>query len=258
MISLTRAEHSQNPARLSRSSATPSGSADLFEQQLTEAVEGRRSGSGVGSRSELNVKAPEAQNSAGNRQIVVTVKNPSNVPASQSTPPATSPADPLAASAPTSALLAGLLPSNVQPAAPDSAAPSGPPPAPQPMTEEDAYWAMQPPAVQALRDMPYDQRMVAAQQLAHQGYAIDVPIMVWGWDPLKTMTLRQQDGYTWAPSMLQASIPQAPGLGAPGLASYDPKNPPAGSIQVSTAFAIGTSDGLPGPSVVSTSSNVPV
>lgn len=108
------------------------------------------------------------------------------------------------------------------------------------MTPDQAYWAEQPPAIQALQNMPDDQRYAYAQQLASQGYTIDVPIMVWGWDPLSTMIQRQNDGLTWTPSALQSDIPVAPGDSFPGLQSYDPNNPPAGSIQVTTAFAIGT------------------
>ena len=79
------------------------------------------------------------------------------------------------------------------------------------MTPDQAYWASQPPAVQALQNMPDDQRYAAAQQLANEGYTIDVPIMVWGWDPLATMVMRQDDGLTWVPSAMQADIPVAPG-----------------------------------------------
>src|SRR5581483_7473259 len=56
------------------------------------------------------------------------------------------------------------------------------------MTPTDAYWAEQPPAVQALRNCPNDEKFSMAQDLAKQGYAVDMPIMVWGWDPLVTMT----------------------------------------------------------------------
>jgi len=108
------------------------------------------------------------------------------------------------------------------------------------MTPDEAYWAEQPAAVQALQNMPLEDRGPAAQALAEQGYKIDVPIMVWGQDPLTTMVMRQQDGYTWVPSAMQADCPMPPGLSMPGLANYDPNNPPAGSIQVTTAFANGT------------------
>lgn len=108
------------------------------------------------------------------------------------------------------------------------------------MTPDQAYWAQQPAAVQALQYMPDDQRFAAAQDLANQGYTIDVPIMVYGWDPLATMVVRQNDGLTWVPSALQPNIPVAPGDSFPGMPSYDPNNPPAGSIAVSTSFAMGT------------------
>ena len=72
-----------------------------------------------------------------------------------------------------------------------------------------------------------------ATQLASEGYSIDVPIMVWGWDPSITMAMRQADGYTWVPSALQNPVEDAPGLPSLGtVAAYNPNNPPAGSISV--------------------------
>ncbi len=108
------------------------------------------------------------------------------------------------------------------------------------MTPDDSYWAEQPTAVQALRDMPESDRQLAATDLAKKGYTIDVPIMVWGWDPLTTMVERQNYGYTWTPSALQAPVQLPPGLSFPGLPSYDAANAPAGSIKVTTDFAEGT------------------
>lgn len=96
---------------------------------------------------------------------------------------------------------------------------------------DDAYWASQPAAVQALRDAPGDQRLQMATQLAQEGYSIDVPIMVWGWDPYTTTNERIADGYTWMPSALQSPIAVAPGLNFNGE-SYNPNDPPAGSIAV--------------------------
>ena len=106
-----------------------------------------------------------------------------------------------------------------------------------PDAADDAYWNAQPAAVQPLRTMANEtQRAELAQQLASEGYKIDVPIMVWGWDAAKTTALRQSYGYTWVPSLgEQASIPVAPGLTFPGLPSYDPNNPPPGSILVPPA-----------------------
>jgi len=100
---------------------------------------------------------------------------------------------------------------------------------------DDAYWAGQPPAVQALRGMTDEnQRMVLADQLQQQGYSIDVPVMVWQWDPSVTTSMRQSFGYTWIPALGQAPIQMAPGLGGFGV-GYDPNNPPPGSIIVPPA-----------------------
>jgi hypothetical protein len=98
---------------------------------------------------------------------------------------------------------------------------------------DDAYWARQPPAVQQLREIESEpQREQLAAQLASQGYSIDVPVMVWGWDAGLTTQLREADGYTWVPSALQQPISEAPGINVPGLTPYDPSHPPAGSILV--------------------------
>jgi hypothetical protein len=101
---------------------------------------------------------------------------------------------------------------------------------------DNLYWAQQPAAVQPLRTMPESERQNYAQQLAAEGYKIDVPIMVWGWDPSMVTSMRQADGYTWVPSAMQNPVEVAPGLGALGnLAAYDPNNPPPGSIAVPPA-----------------------
>lgn len=98
---------------------------------------------------------------------------------------------------------------------------------------DDAYWAKQPPAIQQLREIEDpDERKAQAVQLAGQGYSIDVPIMVWGFDAGKTTALRQQYGYTWVPSAMQNPLQLAPGLSFPGMQDYDPAHPPAGSIMV--------------------------
>jgi hypothetical protein len=99
---------------------------------------------------------------------------------------------------------------------------------------DHAYWASQPPAVQALQNMQNpEQRAALGAQLASEGYSIDVPIMVWGWDPSITMAMRQSEGYTWVPSALQTPVEDAPGLASFGSATaYNPNNPPAGSISV--------------------------
>ena len=89
---------------------------------------------------------------------------------------------------------------------------------------DDIYWLAQPPAIRALRNLPSGtDRDVKALALAQSGYFLDVPIMVWNWDPVSTMGVRQQLGFTWVPSALQAPL-NGIGTGAP----------PPGSIRVST------------------------
>jgi hypothetical protein len=97
---------------------------------------------------------------------------------------------------------------------------------------DQAYWASQPPAVQELQNIQNPaERAEVATQLAQEGYTIDVPIMVWGWDPQITTQIRQADGYTWVPSARQPPVEVAPGLTFDGT-SYNPANPPPGSISV--------------------------
>lgn len=110
----------------------------------------------------------------------------------------------------------------------------------KPQNETDAYWALQPKEVQALKNLQgLEQRAAKAKELMQQGYAVDHEIMVLGYDPYMTMKTRQELGYTWVPAMGQANIPLGPGLSYPGLPSYDPRNPPPGSIPVSISFAKG-------------------
>jgi hypothetical protein len=98
---------------------------------------------------------------------------------------------------------------------------------------DDAYWAKQPAAVQQLREIQDpDQRKQLGAELAAQGYSIDVPIMVWGWDAGVTTQLRKSAGYTWVPSALQQPVSAAPGITGSGITPYDPAKPPAGSIAV--------------------------
>jgi len=108
-----------------------------------------------------------------------------------------------------------------------------PPPSPPTVLSDDAYWAAQPAAVQQLRTMDDSyQRAALGAQLASQGYSIDTPVMIWGWDPHLTTQLRQSFGYTWVPSAMQAAITAAPGITGAGITPYDPNHPPPGSISV--------------------------
>jgi len=210
---------------ISPQGATPSGSISSFTDQLAAALEGYLSQAGDGSHLEIDIQATQSQNS-GVRQFIVTVKDPAGESQQSNTGGS-------AASAGTasSAALPGGTPAKVQAQA--DSAPAAP------MNEMDAYWAMQPPEVQKLRDITdLAERSDLAQHLANQGYTIDKAIMVWGWDPLKTMQTRQMYGYTWGPSLNQANVP-VPGIVFPGQTPYDPTSPPPGSILVNTDFAKG-------------------
>ena len=96
-------------------------------------------------------------------------------------------------------------------------------PASEPLTFDQAYWANQPAAVQQLQNIQDpQQRTQVAEQLAGQGYSVDVPIMVWGWDPGTTMAARQSMGYTWVPSAEQQPVGSGTRRNVRGGASYNP------------------------------------
>jgi hypothetical protein len=234
MVNLTSGILDTNATNsVSLMNAKATGSVDAFAQQLESAIEGYLAKSGNGSHFEIDVTSPSGQNSAAGSQFTVTVKSLDPAPAatSGSTAPATAAAvTPSVTTATTNSGAASATSETALTAAQRAK-----------MTPTDAYWASQPPAVQVLRTTPDDQKPAVAQQLANQGYAIDVPIMVWGWDPLATMIERQTAGYTWVPSALQPAIQEAPGIdGVVGATPYAANFPPAGSIPVTTAFAEGT------------------
>jgi hypothetical protein len=98
---------------------------------------------------------------------------------------------------------------------------------------DNAYWGAQPAAVQQLRGIDnLAERQQLGEQLANEGYSIDVPIMVWGWDAGKVTAARESYGYTWVPSALQAQVSAAPGVTGAGITPYNSTDPPSGSIQV--------------------------
>jgi hypothetical protein len=227
--SITGSQSSNILAGLSTPQTTPSGSMASFTEQLAAALEGYLAQSSNNSNLEIDIQSTQSQNS-GVRQFIVTVKNPDSAPAqadsapgnsgSVSTPAASVQTPSAQASAvqntPTDQAQANLLQAQI-----------------------NAYWAAQPPAVQQLRNLETSgERSILAQQLADQGYTVDVPIMVWGWDPMNTMLTRQIYGYTWVPGMNQPAA-STPGLTVGNQIAYDPKHPPPGSIAVNTDFAKG-------------------
>jgi hypothetical protein len=68
----------------------------------------------------------------------------------------------------------------------------------------EQYWAAQPPAVRKLHSAPLEaDRLSEARALAAAGHIIDVPIMVFGFDPDRMMEVRENLGFLWVPSALQ-------------------------------------------------------
>ena len=200
--SVTDSQSSNFLAGISPQQTTPSGSTDSFTQQLAAAVEGYLAQSSNNSNLEINIQSTQSQDS-GVRQFLVTVTNPDS------------------ASAPAATTAASVVPSSAPTTAPAATAPTN---------EMDAYWAAQPPAVQQMRNLPdLTSRSEMAQTLTEQGYTVDTQIMVWGWDPMKTMAMRQMYGYSWAPAWGQSETPT----------QNDPSSPPPGSIAVNTNFANG-------------------
>ena len=184
------------------SNAQPSAlSSQSFESELSEAISDALTKLGV---------------DPGSVQLTVQDSDGNNIGTSQNSVPASSPAS----SPPTTP-------------APVAAAALASTPAASTVSFDDQYWSKQPVAVQQLRDIPdQNERTQLGEQLAGEGYSIDVPVMVWGWDPSVTTQLRQSYGYTWVPSGLQPAVESAPGINDPGLTPYDPNHPPAGSIAV--------------------------
>ena len=230
MLNSASATPATNPTTLfSIPKASSTSATNSFAQQLAAELAGLLNQAGDSANLEIDIKAEPRQDS-GARQFLVTVRD-----ASAGAPPSAAPvASTLSTVAPTSS------------PAPEAAASVSPAPAKRlangkpVLNEADAYWATQPPAVQQLRDLPTDAaRSSMAHDLADQGYLIDVPIMVWGWDPLATMIVRRNQGFTWVPSAKMDSLKVAPGISFPGLPSYDPKNPPDGAIPVTTDWAKG-------------------
>jgi hypothetical protein len=218
------------------SAATPAPSISSFTEQLAAALEDYLNQSGTGSHYEIDIDASQGQD-PGTRQFVVTLKDPIPVAAPAATPAQDIPQDPApVVETPASAASVPTASTPAPTPASDVSAPQGVPVAQRPAYY---YWQAQPPAVRELAGLSGDERVARAQELANQGYLIDVPIMVWGWDPYLVMKERQEVGYTWVDSMNRQGNESMPGHPFVGMTPYDPFNPPSGSIPVSLDFAKG-------------------
>lgn len=71
--------------------------------------------------------------------------------------------------------------------------------------------------------------MATAQKLASQGYFIDVPIMVWGWDALMTMTQRINDGVKEYPDLLDVNT-RVPSTNVSDYPAVPIPAPPTGDL----------------------------
>jgi hypothetical protein len=224
-----------NTSASGQNSGAPRKALDSFHGELSEAVSSTMEKFGIhpnevkSSNTHANVLSTISDKPV--RSIPPEPGSPSSPvtsPSSTSPAPSTGPYDPFAQGGSSTPSPSGSS------AAPGSSTESTSAPLDGQQAFDNAYWAEQPAAVQALRTMQNSgERTALATQLANEGYSIDVPIMVWGWDPSITTSMRQSYGYTWVPSALQSGIEMAPGLPSVGTqAAYDPNNPPPGSIAV--------------------------
>jgi hypothetical protein len=237
--STTGAQAAGAVSPISIPSQSAKNSTNSFAQQLAASLESYLNQAGIGSGLEIDINPTQSQNS-GERQFTVTIKDPSAMASNPASPAAaatvtTNPAASSSPATPNSVVTVGSTGLTADFLASDPYILMGP------QSSADTYWAAQPPAVQQLRDIPDTEGKIAlGSQLAQQGYKIDPQIMLYGWNPAAVMKNRQDAGYTWVPSFSQASILVPPGMTFPGLPTYDPNNPPAGSIRVTTDFSAAT------------------
>jgi len=230
-------------APASQTSQLSSLSAQSFTTFLSEALSETLSKFGIDPNSfQLTLTNQTGQTSATSSNPVTstaTSSQPASTPNTASTPtPAAATllaaSQPPVAIAPAAANLApATAPAVSTPQIADASSGSNSQPYYASTPADDAYWSAQPAAVQQLRGIDnLVERKQLGEQLANEGYAIDVPIMVWGWDAGKVTAARESYGYTWVPSALQQQVSAAPGVTGGGVIPYNSSHPPAGSIQV--------------------------
>jgi hypothetical protein len=243
MVSATHRVDAHSPMVSSAaSSSNPSSSTSSFTQELATALEGYLNKSPSGSQLNVNISEVPGQKAGGSQFLVTVTPATANAVTPISGGPNVSTASTSSSAATTANIPTMLGMGPVPGTAAVQQLTTQPAVTAAPISEVDAYWDAQPAAVQALRNMPDGAaKNQLALNLANAGYSIDTQIMVWGWDPQMTMTVRENQGYSWVPSFGESNIPVGPGLSMPGNpSSYSPSNPPSGAIQVSTAFAVGT------------------
>lgn len=217
-----------------QTSSTDNASTESFESALSEAVTQTLQKFGINPNS-VNISIAPSAADAGTSSNAASASTTSTSTTSISTTSISTAATGTTSSNPAASINSSSVTSNSASTspAPQAAASDTQNAGNSTQSFDQAYWASQPAAVQALQNITDpNQRTELATQLANEGYTIDVPIMVWGWDPAQVMSLRESYGYTWVPSALQNSVELAPGISSPGLQPYDPNNPPTGSIAV--------------------------
>lgn len=195
------------------SSGTSGSSANLdsqaFENALTQALDQALANLGVTNSS---VSVTSSTSASGQNQFVVTMGSsgststaPSN-PSTTTTTPATETTTPSASTSNATSAATGS--SGTSSTGSSSSSGSTTPEwqiedSTAWMDAEKQYWADQPAAVQQLEYTPLADRASLANTLQGEGYNIDVPIMVWGWDPIKTEEIYRAYGDPYNASLLQ-------------------------------------------------------
>ncbi len=212
--------------------STETQDGNSFEKALTASLSSNLGKFGIANNNAAPPSAPAASEAASVSPLAV-ASSSVGLPSAPAASGATSAA---AAVSPFAAAATSVTPPvTPTPTGPDLPAPpaSNDPSGDSTQSFDDAYWAAQPAAVQQLRNIDdYTERSQMAAQLTAQGYTIDVPIMVYGWDPAKITAARESYGYTWVPSAMQTPVSEAPGISTPGGLAYDPNHAPTGSIAV--------------------------
>lgn len=239
IITGTQGSSVADPILSTTSRFTSSDTVDSFTSKLASLLEELLSQSGSNAHFQIGVQSAGSQNS-GDRQIIVSLSSLDSNATAASTDTSSTSTSSTASNSSTSSTASTAATAAADTTDTQSSGPLKLANGKVVTNEYEAYWATQPAAVQQLMNIDNEaDRFALAKDLSDQGYAIDVPIMVWNWDPLATMVVRRNTGYTWVPAAGQDSVKVAPGIQFPNLPTYDPDNPPAGSIPVSIDFAKG-------------------